>query len=120
MARLQIYNKPAFKKSNYSNSQSRYKGVSPFYGKWRVKFTVNGKQMSFGLYDSEEQASQIYNLVTDTFSGEKVYNNIRAERTTISLYQLRALLRNMERYSGNKTTYGKFLRKLNKTVSVEF
>ena len=46
------------------NASSKYKGViwSKQHNKWRVRITLNKKTISFGLYDSEEEAAKVYDL----------------------------------------------------------
>jgi len=44
------------------NCSSKYKGVwwSDYHKKWRIAITIDGKRVSLGLRDSEEDASEVY------------------------------------------------------------
>lgn len=43
-----------------SDSAHGFLGVSPFFGKWKSRITVNGKFQHLGVYDTPEEAHAVY------------------------------------------------------------
>lgn len=60
------------------NTSSKYKGVSYYKKnkKWGVNMTFHGKCLFFGLYDSEVEAANIYNLFAIELFGEYASLNV--------------------------------------------
>lgn len=65
------------KQQNRYNSKpvNGVKGVTKQNGKWRVRFSVNGKRMNFGMFSSLEEASAVATKNYQKFHKEFAYGN---------------------------------------------
>jgi hypothetical protein len=66
----QQYNRNTFRPGN-----SRYRGVSYSYKKWRVLIYKEGMKYGFGSYASEQEAAYIYDQVALQMYGTNAFTN---------------------------------------------
>jgi hypothetical protein len=58
------------------NYSSKYKGVHRRGERWRAKITVDYKQISLGVYKTEEEAAKAYNDAATYHFGEFALLNV--------------------------------------------
>lgn len=58
------------KKREAYKASSKYKGVSKHGKKWRVSITVNYHRHLLGVYDTQEQAAEVYNKASLKLHGQ--------------------------------------------------
>lgn len=59
------------------NPQSRFLGVSKHKnGKWTARLTMNGKRVTIGYFNSEEEAAEAYNKAYVAYTGKEAPNVI--------------------------------------------
>jgi hypothetical protein len=51
-------------------SKSKHKGVSLHHGRWRARIQANGKMITLGKFDSEDEAAIAYNHAAKIHHGD--------------------------------------------------
>jgi len=59
----------------HQNREANYKGVYKKRDKWQAKIIVNGKRLSVGCFDTQEEAAKNYDFHNLAMYGEDVYLN---------------------------------------------
>lgn len=61
---------------NLANAKNLMRGIDPFpNGKWRAKITIDHKQIHLGMFDSKEEAFEVYKqALIDTHGEFAIYN----------------------------------------------
>lgn len=60
-----------------ATGKSKYKGVSPYNGKWRATIYVDKKQKYLGLHETEWAAAEAYNEAAKDAYGDFAVLNVR-------------------------------------------
>lgn len=56
---------------NFANQEKLIRGVDPFpNGKWRAKITVDRNQIHLGMYNSKEEALEVYRKALEEVHGD--------------------------------------------------
>lgn len=55
--------------------KNKYKGVQPYYRRWRANIGVNYKRIHLGVFATEQEAAKAYNAAAVKYFGEFAYLN---------------------------------------------
>jgi hypothetical protein len=72
---LATYKDKKLNKTLYSNSETRYKGVTPHKDEFQVNIHVNGKQVYVGKTATAREGAIMYNEASIKYFGKDAYQN---------------------------------------------
>lgn len=68
---LLIQDRGVFGRARTARGVSKYKGVSPYRGKWQATIRVEGKLLWLGSFETAEEAARVYDEAVLKYRGRK-------------------------------------------------